>query len=194
MNLKNLEILLRSRYDEPWRHYHTWEHVTRMLEGFEKVAYLSDHPLAGYQSEAIEWAVKFHDVVYEPTAGNNEERSAQLARVWLGSLLTESSMNEVERLILLTKTHEPKDCDINGFIMCDLDLMVMGWDREEFDDFGRRIRLEYSHVSDEDFRHGRKAFMKSFRARPQIFHTRHFFDRFEEQARENINRTIAVLS
>jgi len=188
MSMNELEMLLRSRYNEPWRHYHNWGHVTRMLEEFEQVRHMA------INAEAVEWAIMFHDVVYEPTANNNEERSAQLAEAWLEDMLPPDTVREVSRLIRLTQHHDPHPEDMNGCLICDCDLAVMGWEWEEFQKFGEAIRREYNFVSDEEFREHRRMFMKSFVRRPRIFQTEYFHEKYDEQARDNLHHTIAVLS
>ena len=65
---------LRARYAEPHRAYHTWHHIEDMLGRFAAIADgLRDR-------EAFELAILFHDAVYDPKAGNNEEQSAAMMR------------------------------------------------------------------------------------------------------------------
>ncbi|MBU0625661.1 hypothetical protein KKF05_04940 [Patescibacteria group bacterium] len=190
INEPHLEILLRSRYGEPWRHYHDWDHVRRVLQEFSQVRHLVGQPA----QQVIVWAIKFHDAVYEPTAQNNEERSTQLAYAFLGPFLPSNKVQEVCRLIKLTKHHNPKPDDINGCIICDLDLAVMGWTWSEFNRFGQLIRSEYRHVPEADFRRARREFMAAFLQRPHIFNLPYFHDKYEQQAQENLRRTVALLS
>lgn len=188
MNVKNMELLLRARYDEPWRHYHIWEHVTRMLAEFEDVHDQAQNPTA------VEWAIMFHDAVYEPSASNNEGRSAQLANYLLSPFMSSSVVDDITSMILLTKRHHTPPHDVDGCIICDCDLAVMGWGWEKFAEFGDAIRQEYSHVSDDDFRRERRELMKSFLHRERIFQTEHFRNKYEKQARDNLRHTIALLS
>src|SRR5918912_1569268 len=70
---------LAGRYREPWRYYHTLDHVAAVLEEVRS--------LRGGAPEvpALLLAAWFHDAVYDPRAGDNEERSAAYAGEVLGA-------------------------------------------------------------------------------------------------------------
>lgn len=69
-----------DRYTEPQRYYHTMAHVEEMLNYFLQYqkGTRPDHrlPEDGARCLALELAVLFHDVVYDPKRGDNEECSA----------------------------------------------------------------------------------------------------------------------
>ncbi|TIR96796.1 MAG: hypothetical protein E5X19_12305, partial [Mesorhizobium sp.] len=54
-------------------------------------------------------------------------------------------------------------------------------------------RREYGWVEEPIWRAGRAAVLTSFLARPHIFNTQSFRDRFEARARENLVRSLQVL-
>ena len=65
---------LKSRYREPWRRYHTLQHIGELLELLKANA-------AGLESpRAVELAIWYHDAVYDPLAakGDNERASDAL--------------------------------------------------------------------------------------------------------------------
>jgi len=64
---------LLELYSEPHRHYHNAQHITDCLKEFDSVRDAAQEPLA------VELAIWFHDAIYNPRAGDNEERSAELA-------------------------------------------------------------------------------------------------------------------
>src|SRR5262245_47446412 len=86
---------LLSRWAEPHRRYHTVEHLAFMLDVIERHIDLAENP------DVVRLAAWFHDAVYDPRGSDNEERSVELAR----ATLTGSKVNEVARLIWLTKDH-----------------------------------------------------------------------------------------
>jgi predicted metal-dependent HD superfamily phosphohydrolase len=78
-------------------------------------------------------------------------------------------------------------------ILVDIDLSILGAAPERFDQYERQVREEYAWVPDFLFRRERKAILKEFLARPRIFSTTHFRDRYEQQARSNIERSLERL-
>jgi hypothetical protein len=63
---------LRTAYSEPQRAYHTLSHIDALL------ALVRDRRAELKSPEAVSFAVWFHDIVYDPTAHDNEDRSAKL--------------------------------------------------------------------------------------------------------------------
>ena len=78
-------------------------------------------------------------------------------------------------------------------LFLDMDLAILGAAPAAFDAYEQAVRREYGWVADPAWRAGRAAVLKTFLARPHIFHTREFRDCFERQARENMTRSLAVL-
>ena len=71
-----------ARHREPHRHYHTLRHVCWVLR---HVATLAGKGLTR-DLGAVVAAACFHDVIYDPTAGDNEAASAALAAQALGEI------------------------------------------------------------------------------------------------------------
>ena len=93
---------LLSAYSEPGRAYHTLAHIEHCLSEFAIVSEAATNP------DAIEFALWFHDAVYDTRSKDNEERSAELARKVLRSAsLSDSMANRIADLILVTKHSAP---------------------------------------------------------------------------------------
>jgi predicted metal-dependent HD superfamily phosphohydrolase len=168
---------LESRYSEPHRHYHTLTHVEHLLE------------LLPHAGETVLAAIWFHDVIYGGDA--NEERSAALARTALTELgFGEGAIAAVEKMILATKSHSDRGLDQDGREFLDADLAILGSDPDRYRAYVAQVRKEYAHVPDAMFRSGRNAILRTFLARPRIYFTDGFFERFERKARENMEREI----
>lgn len=176
---------LRTRHTQSWRAYHTLEHVMDVL-GLLDGCVLSDRT-------AVELAAWFHDAVYDPRATDNEEASARLAREQLAGRVTPALLGRVEALIRVTATHTPGD-DADAAAFVDADLSILGSEPERYEAYASAIRREYGWVPDAEYRVGRARVLNGFLARPHLFWTPAFRDRFEVRARANLAREVAWLS
>lgn len=170
---------LIDRYAEPQRHYHTVAHLSAVLRVLDELA--PDRPAA-----ATRLAAWFHDVVYDPTAPDNEERSADLATDRLGHLeLPTATIDLVAALVLATKTHDPGNLP-EADLLLDADLSILGTDANTYERFAVGVRSEYGHVADDLYAIGRSMVLQSFLERDHIFLTPAGRERFEIIARTNL--------
>jgi predicted metal-dependent HD superfamily phosphohydrolase len=167
------------RYGEAHRHYHTWSHVLACLDARERIA-----PSAPLEVDVALW---FHDVIYDPRAHDNEDKSAALMLEELGD-----SAKPAVPLVLATK-HAAIPESEEARIVVDADLSILGADRETFDTYEIAVRKEYAFVPDDAFRVGRAHVLGSFLARPHIFSTQAARDLWEAAARANMTRSLRAL-
>ena len=178
---------LRAAYDQPPRAYHNLSHISDCLQKFVAARTNFD------DADCAEFALWYHDAIYDSTAKDNEERSAELAVAALKSGGASSERIErVNKLILATRHREiPLDDDAQWIV--DIDLSILGADTVTFTAYDQAIRQEYAWVPESDYRKGRTSVLRGFLNRRRIFQTEYFFERCEHSARENIVRTIEVL-
>jgi predicted metal-dependent HD superfamily phosphohydrolase len=178
---------LLAAWAEPARAYHGTSHLVDCL------AQLDELPAAGEGLDPIEAALWYHDAVYDPRAGDNEERSAARAERALVELgIAPRVAAEVARLVRLTRHAEPAT-DEAGRLVCDIDLSVLGRPPAEFDAYDAAIRAEYAWVPEEAFREGRRRVLRALLARDPLYGTERFRGRYEEPARANLRRALARL-
>lgn len=179
---------LVMHYSEDGRYYHTLNHVHHVLTTAEMV---QTH---ARNFSAVQWAVWFHDVVYDPRLSNNEEKSATYAGRTLSKLkIPHETTAAVERLILLTKTHQTTADDADGHVMLDADLAILGSDPARYQRYARAIRQEFSFVPEPVYRKSRRRILAQFLRRDRIYYTDELFRSREKQARRNIEREMALL-
>ncbi|MCX7040470.1 MAG: hypothetical protein NT005_15205, partial [Spirochaetes bacterium] len=121
---------------------------------------------------------------------------ARSAAVEMG--LGESVAAETEALVLAT-THRENEGERGTWatdvrVALDVDLAILGRPPREFAVYERSIRAEYSFLSDEDYRKGRSLVLTSFASRPRIYRTALFEERYERQARVNIQNSLERLA
>ena len=176
---------LVARYAEPQRAYHTLPHIAHCLEQFDGARELAVYP------DEVELAIWFHDAVYDPRVTDNEAQSAALAhRTALDADIRRASAKRVYHLILATQ-HKALPTDPDQQLLVDVDLSSLGGSWDTFDRNGRNIRREFAHVADAAYREGRAAFFEAFLARPSIYSTPSFRERYEAAARANLARALA---
>lgn len=173
---------LVAAYTEPHRHYHTLEHLGEM---FRVVARL---PVV--DSRAVQLAVWFHDVVYDPRANDNEDRSADRVAEWLGSLGV-PGLTRVAELVRAT-AHLTAEAvsDPDTVVLLDADLAILAAAEHRYQRYAADIRKEYHWVPDEAYRTGRIAVLETFLARPRLFQTEVMFAEGEAAARRNLTSEV----
>lgn len=180
--------LLAQAYAEPGRAYHNTEHILDCLSQLDLSRTLARQP------DEVEAALWFHDAVYAPGAPDNEDRSARLAETTLAAGAAPlSTRSRVAELVLATR-HLTLPRDPDAKLLCDIDLSILGREPPVFDRFERAIRREYAHVAESDYRQARAAVLAGFLRRESLYQTQYFRERFEQQARTNLNRVLLDLT
>ena len=158
---------LRKQYAEPQRFYHTFDHIEACLKGLRRY-FPKDRNLAD-----VKMALFFHDVIYDPTRKDNEERSAEQWIEYATARKVHSwSIKAVEQMILDTKTHQ-----LHGFlakrdekIMLDLDMSIFVADMPTYLKYAQNVWREYQTFGKEAYINGRLGFLKKLDP-SKIFYT-----------------------
>jgi len=177
---------LLARWSESHRKHHTVTHLHEMLDA---IALLAGDGVR-FDREAVELAAWFHDAIYEIGRDDNEDRSAELAR---GLLSSSPVRDEVVRLVLLTKTHQVTAGDVNGAVLNDADLAVLGGDVRRYRAYAKAVRDEHARVPDDVFKPARAQVLSALLAGP-IFHTEAGQRRWEAAARANVGEELRDLA
>jgi predicted metal-dependent HD superfamily phosphohydrolase len=175
-------------YSEPHRYYHNLEHLLHVYIGI--AAYSS----IAVNLSAIVWAGWFHDIVYDPRAHDNEERSAAIAATELKRLgVNDAEIALVRELILATIHADLPDPKPDIKVLLDADLAILGAPSPRYERYAADIRREYAYVPDAEYRKGRAAVLSRFLDRRRIFHTKWMLENHEQQARINLTKEIDSL-
>src|SRR5690606_16218856 len=78
-------------------------------------------------------------------------------------------------------------------LLMDLDLAVLGDEPERYEEYARRIRLEYSMYPDIVYNKGRRKVLEHFLSMGRIYQTKPFFESREVQARRNLREELNSL-
>jgi predicted metal-dependent HD superfamily phosphohydrolase len=179
---------LVTLYTGPDRFYHDLSHIRELLDiiaGFEP--YIDDYT-------AVRLAVWFHDAIYNTRANDNEVLSAALARRALTHLgLPQEAVLRVQELILATAGHYAVPHDLDAQILLDADLSPLGASPDVFASDGQDLQREHAWMSDSDYAAARQRILKDFLDRERLFQTAWFRDKYEDQARRNISRSLETV-
>lgn len=192
------------------RAYHGFDHVRRLVTRRLE--------MAGACLPDVTAFIFFHDAVYDTLRTDNEERSADLFLACLGATTAACAGcagAACPSCGALGRTFDAPAGVDRGFAMrvtativatgdhfgdhgphvdagcLDLDLSFLGEPWERFVADSAAIRTEWPHVPDDLFWPSRRKFLASVLARPTIYRTAPFRDRFEARARDNLTRAIA---
>lgn len=179
---------LMAGYGEAGRAYHNTQHLHECLVGLDATGHLVE------SAPAVEFALWFHDVVYDTRASDNEERSASLAVECLrhAGVAGVELAPKVHELVMLTKTHHA-GADPDGAVMVDVDLAILGHPWSRFEEYDAAIRREYGWVPEDVYTRKRAEVLRRFLNRDFIYSTRFFRESHEQGARENLSKKLMLM-
>ncbi len=97
-----------------------------------------------------------------------------------------------KKQILATKTHiKSIDSDTNYFT--DADLSILGQSGETYSIYFKNVKKKYSIYPTLVYKPGRKKVLNHFLSMNRIFKTDFFYNKFETQAKQNLQRVIESL-
>lgn len=175
---------IQSLYFQNENFYHHRLHIVSCLNDFYEIRNMSENP------DALERAIIFHDIVYTPWASDNEEKSADLADKYLSNLWYDANfIAQVKHLIMMTK-HDKQPDTIDEKIIIDVDLAILGKNKNFYDRYIANIREEYKRniqwLTNERFNQWRLTFLEDFSYRENIYNTDYFQEKYWNQAKENL--------
>jgi predicted metal-dependent HD superfamily phosphohydrolase len=179
-------VVLR-RYGEPHRAYHTLQHLEECLTLRAALTTPCTAPAE------IDIALWFHDAIYEPARNDNEAHSA----AWLDDVAAHAGVtgqvrNRLRDLVMVTR-HSAAPRTMDEALLVDIDLSILGAPAERFVEYETQVRQEYRWVPEWLYRRKRRAILIGFLDRPELYLTAECRQRFEDQARRNLARSIAAL-
>lgn len=185
--LRHLRGDVLGRYSEPHRHYHTQQHLAECFEKIQDIIALAEHPAE------VKIGLWFHDAIYDTQRHDNEERSVAWARSAGRELgAAADSAQRIYDLIMFTR-HAAEPIGIDARVLVDADLSILGAQPARFQEYERQVRSEYGWVPDAMFRSTRAKILKEFLARPHLYGTGPFQERYEAQARRNLQHSLMAL-
>jgi predicted metal-dependent HD superfamily phosphohydrolase len=178
---------IEQYYSHKKRHYHTLNHLENLLEQLTEIKPMIKN------WDVVLFTLYYHDVVYNALKQDNEQKSAELAEKRMKTIdVPLKTIEDCKAQIMATKTHFlSENQDTNYFT--DADLSVLGQDWETYLTYYQNVRKEYAIYPDFVYNPGRKKVLKHFLAMERIFKTAYFYEKFEKQARINLEKELNIL-
>lgn len=185
---------LVTRYSEPHRVYHNLDHLIEVVDTLEHL------PPRAKPEEPLTtlFAMFYHDSIYRLGAHGNEAFSAVFA-VFDARIMGVARRMPNLRYRVQATDHKNLARTYDDQLACDIDLLHLGKEWDEFSAKRELVRLEYLPVaanaglSAATFAHKCADALDPFVKRRTIYQTPYFQENFEAQAQENLKRHISEL-
>jgi predicted metal-dependent HD superfamily phosphohydrolase len=186
-----------AKYSEPWRKFHTMEHLAHLWAQYERACALTNRYWR--YLDGMEILIPFHDWVYIPGSQTNEIESAEHAAYWLTSIRppgagvkARPNLDQVPRIILGTQHHQEPLTDMEALFF-DMDLSGLGLPYDQYVRTSGQVMEEFCQfVKLRDYLAGRADWIRGMLRRPRIFNLPEF-ERFEQPARDNLEAELSGL-
>lgn len=167
--------------------HHKHLHIRDCLNELYEIKHLLE------DADAVECAIRFHDIIYDPKSKTNEEDSALFAENMLRKRwCSEAFIEKVKKLILATK-HDTAQTDNDTQYMVDIDMSVVGKEPKIYNQYKKDVRQEYYMATDDLYTFGRSQFLNGMLNKEKIFQTKYFADRYQKQAEINMTEELKEL-
>jgi len=145
-----------SMWNESHRHYHNLDHLTSLMDDIENQY---KDKVSEKEYEKLNLVALFHDIVYDPSKSDNEEKSAEFF-INLCQDKTNPDILEVKQAILDTKSHQSTTPISEKFNK--LDMKVIEGNYDELLKWEEGISAEYTpFYGEEKYKQGRIQFLES---------------------------------
>jgi predicted metal-dependent HD superfamily phosphohydrolase len=179
-----------DRYGQIHRHYHGLYHIAFLYALHDDLCFQNDALFLKNRLKDVCRAILYHDAIYDPTSKTNEYDSAQLWVAhggspddWVYSAIMATAAHLTERPV------ENDDDRLREWFV-GLDLASLAAPTEIFTLNNKLIRLEFGHISDQQWKGGRTSFIESLSG-GIIYRDPFLHGLFEDRAHANITRLLS---
>ncbi|MBD3638590.1 MAG: hypothetical protein HUJ25_14650 [Crocinitomicaceae bacterium] len=178
---------LKDAYSDSKRYYHNLQHLSFMFNEFDQQKEFVNDPIA------FQYAIYYHDIIYNVRRKDNEQKSAALAKKQLTEInVPVKSIEKCYDLIVATHLHELSE-DVDTNLLIDIDMAILGQPWEVYKTYAKNVRKEYGIYPTIMYKKGRRQALQHFLSMERIFKTDVYFNRYEKQARLNISKELAEM-
>ncbi|XP_035233575.1 uncharacterized protein LOC118205394 [Stegodyphus dumicola] len=142
--------ILKSKYTDPSRKYHTFSHLQNMFN------HMDSHINEIQHKDAMSYAIFFHDLEYDIHSQENEEESIKHFKQFSedSKLIQDHKLMEVvEALIMASKAHCTEEHKQEGMFgtedmhyFLDFDVSILGAESADYKKYASQIAEEYAFL------------------------------------------------
>lgn len=174
-------------YSQKDRYYHNLSHLENL---YNELLSVKDS-ITSWDNMVI--SLCYHDIIYNASSKNNEEKSAALCSERLTAInYPKTKVKHCSNIIIATKQHSYTG-DTDTDLFTDADLSILGKPWPVYEAYYRAVRKEYVIYPDFLYKPGRKKALKHFLDMEHIFKTPYFSATYENSARKNLHQEIMLL-
>ena len=183
--IKQINNEVIDAYSRENRGYHDTKHIETMLKQLDIFMANSKEANKVKNLDELRLAIIFHDYVNgEPDEINKSIAYAQKV------LKTINPEYDTSNLVNLISATDHSLIKANGSfdekLIHDLDLVILGQSDNEYNEYVKQIRAQYSQYSDFEFNKARLEVLKKLIYQPKVYKTEYFSDRFGNKALVNM--------
>ncbi|CAK9802092.1 hypothetical protein ANTPLA_LOCUS3076 [Anthophora plagiata] len=187
---------LLEAYSEKKRTYNNLDILCDKLQCYNEIKDNLQNP------QAVLLALFFQNFEYDPKALDGGIKNLEHFNAFAEEAgIPDDAKQRTCELLKVAATHSTDAHKIGGAFggedahyFLDLDMVVLGFPSEIYAEYRERIREEYSFLSEPMYTALRLKVLQDFVQIPNIFATKEFREKYEEQARQNIQTEIELLS
>lgn len=174
---------LQEQYEQPQRHYHNLVHLNNML------TLLDAYATNGKEVTALEFAIWYHDLIYDIMRKDNEIQSANRFKQLWAPYVPEEVLRRVEIYIVATEGHQPRSTYEEERLFLDWDLAILAAEPPVYQKYSAAIAQEYSSLySPAVYKMGRRYVLEHFMEREELFLTPYYQQHYRLAAQANLQQ------
>lgn len=189
---------LIKRLSNESRKYHNVKHLEIKYKLYGEIKHLI------LNKEAMEYAIFFSYFEYDPRSLDSDKRNVELFKSFCadcGISLDSNVCKDACDLLScigshITEEHKTSNAfgNTDKHYFLDLDMAVLGTDEISYEIYTKQVRGEYDFLAENVYKALRLKVLQTFLQIPNIFSTKVFREKYEEQARRNILKEISLLT
>lgn len=181
-----IDAYVKPYYLEAHRQYFKFDYIENILD------YCRNNSIN--LSTAQQLAILFLYSRWSPISKTPFSDGAELLKLAIDISNMEASQDVILAQKIINQVGYPNLVEGQSILVHNLNMIRFGLDSSEYQKYEDLLRLEFSYLDNPTWATSRKNVLQNILNKQQIYMTQSFIDKFEQQARSNIEGQIQLLS